>query len=219
MGHRGRGFTIVELLVVIGIIIFITALSIPAFNSFFRNQGIAKAARMVQTAVMQSRTTAVSVGRQHMLLFKNDYDGEPGNTVILVMDCGEDMDGDGSPWVDATGAWETDATDGSGLVAKVSVPSGFTWMPGRVEIGEAAQDLPGTPVVMCMPDGTLRLYEERTAAPFLSTSFPMTTTDKFNDDTLNYHELAVRRGGAGDRYLLHFIKSSGRVKIKAEPAP
>lgn len=194
---------------VVGIIIFITGLSLPAFSNIFRSQGIAKAARMVQTAIMQARTRAVTLGRQHQVQFRNNYQGT-GNTVILVMDGKEDMDGNGDPWtISPTNGWETADAE---LIASLNVPKGFEWVKGTVA-GVANASLP---IVVCMPDGTLRMVEEKVAAPFMQTSLPDATSDNFNATPASNHDLSIQRAGGADRFFLNIMKTSGRVKIKGE---
>lgn len=186
--RRRTAFTLVEVLVVVGIILLLTALSIPALNRLIGNRGIGKAARTAQTAIQQAGGLAKSLGRQHMVQFKNDHDGKPGHAVLIVMDGEEDLDGNGSPWTDAAGLWET--ADGK-VSSKTSLPDGFAW--------EAS---PSLPILICMPDGSFRLMADG-GPPYLSQ--PAASDG-----------MAIRRAGGGDRYLLRFVKSAGRVKIQAE---
>ncbi len=219
-----RGFTLVELLVVVAIILLIAALSIPAFGSLFKGQGIAKAARVAQTAVMQARGRATTVGRQQMLVFKNDYGGGgvagAGRAVILVFDAGEDLDGDGNPWT--TGAnWESDLNtiQDNQSVGTLKLPANFKWTGGKVGgnfLGALSVEV--LPTILCMPDGTMRVYQSD-ALPAAWTPLMDADSDAFNLDTSrkDNYDLAVESKSGDAIYYLNFLKAAGRVRIKPGP--
>ena len=214
-----RGFTLVELLVVVGIILLLAGLSIPAFGSLFKGQGIAKAARVVQTAILQTRGRATSLGRQQMLIFKNDSGGAgvlgAGRAVILVYDAGEDMNGDGNPWTSGP-TWETDINDNQ-TVATLKLPANFQWEAGKVTGTPNA----ALPTLFCMPDGTMRAYRGD-VLPATWTMLPDADSDLFNDETVggtrkDNYDLAVRSRSGDAVYYVNFLKAAGRVRIKPEP--
>ena len=57
--HRRRGFTLVELLVVILIILLVSAVVLPTVLFSFENRKISETARIVQAALVQARDRAV----------------------------------------------------------------------------------------------------------------------------------------------------------------
>ncbi|GEM_PF-4341887 len=214
------GFSLLELMVVVGIILFITALALPNFIALFKSQGVSKAARMVQTAVLQTRNRAVGLGRQQRIQFIDDYPVGSNRSAIVVYDGGEDWDGNGDPWTAAPGnaAENTDEK----LVEVVTIPKGYRWGKGRV--GDVQNS--DLPLILCMPDGSLRVYKDKGAASLPWSPSLMCTTDNFNrpstllpvtTNVQGNHDLEVQSASAnGDVYYLRFIKPTGRVKIKGD---
>src|SRR5881409_3282832 len=56
---REQGFSLVELLVVVGIIAVMAAVGLPAIGRYFRNYQIRNAAREVATEIQTARTKAI----------------------------------------------------------------------------------------------------------------------------------------------------------------
>ena len=83
---KARGFTLVELLVVVAIIGLITAFALPTVSSVFK-MSLNKTAREVASIVKETYNSAVITGRVHRIAYdleKGDYWVESGpNTVLL----------------------------------------------------------------------------------------------------------------------------------------
>ncbi|MGH7295955.1 MAG: pilus assembly FimT family protein, partial [Polyangiaceae bacterium] len=65
---RKSGFTLTELVVVIGIICLLTAAAIPALQAFQRGQRLDQAARIVQAAISEARREAVTLHARHVIV-------------------------------------------------------------------------------------------------------------------------------------------------------
>lgn len=71
-GTNRRGFTLMELLVVIGIIIVMTAMSIPAVKKFMDGQRLSQSGRILQSAFNEARRAAITQRtRQYVVFFRN----------------------------------------------------------------------------------------------------------------------------------------------------
>ncbi|MGE0713161.1 MAG: Tfp pilus assembly protein FimT/FimU [Planctomycetota bacterium] len=74
-----RAFTLMELLVVIGIVVVMTALSIPAISKFMDGQTLQQSGRIMQSAFNESRRAAITQrARNYLVFFREDDPARPG---------------------------------------------------------------------------------------------------------------------------------------------
>ncbi len=68
-----KGFTLVEMLVVIGIIILVSVVTVPLITPFLKAQRLSKGARIVQASALVARTMAINSRRTRQLVFDSTY--------------------------------------------------------------------------------------------------------------------------------------------------
>ncbi len=93
-GRAGtRGFSLIEMMIVVAIVGISSALAVPAFRTYFIDQRVKQAARSVADILSLARTEAIRTGRSHIVYFSQDPSGAPlqdvaGNVVpvLLVQD-------------------------------------------------------------------------------------------------------------------------------------
>lgn len=72
--RRYRGFTVLELMVVVGIILLMTALALPAVTTFLRGQRLQQSGRIMQSAFNEARRAAITQRTKQYLIFFRDQD-------------------------------------------------------------------------------------------------------------------------------------------------
>ncbi|MHC4660676.1 MAG: pilus assembly FimT family protein [Planctomycetota bacterium] len=89
-----RGFTLVEILVVIAIIGVLVAVSIPALSMFSRGHKLSSSGRLFQSAFDLAKRYAVNTRRTHHVLFLEDRLWVYGKNVKTITGDEEDPDAD-----------------------------------------------------------------------------------------------------------------------------
>lgn len=74
MRARNGGFTLMELLVVMGIIIILTAMSLPAISKFLDGQSLQQSGRILQSAFNDARRAAITQRTKQYLVFFRETD-------------------------------------------------------------------------------------------------------------------------------------------------
>lgn len=72
---RSRGFTLIEMMIAVAIIGVMSALAVPAFQSFFDDQRVKQAARSVADVLSFARNEAIRTGRNHIVYIQQDPTG------------------------------------------------------------------------------------------------------------------------------------------------
>ena len=73
--HAARPFTLIELIVVMGVMILIAAIAVPAYSSLFSGRKTTLAANKLNGAVMEARAHAVTSKQYSALIFGRDGKG------------------------------------------------------------------------------------------------------------------------------------------------
>ena len=173
--HAARPFTLIELIAVMGVMILLAAVAIPAYSSLFAGRKTTLAANIVSGAVMEARAHAVSSKTYTALLFMKNATSDKGYTSIRLAEVYHDPDTANETyawrrWVPGTAfsllpentmvpatdsdlgtaSSDTDGNKGSGTMPKVSA-LGNSGISG----------ISSAPAIICKPNGQLAGTKDR----------------------------------------------------------
>ena len=97
-----RPFTLIELIVVMGVMILLAAVAIPAYSSLFAGRKTTLAANQLNGAVMEARAHAVSAKVYTALVFAKEKSSDKGYKSFRMAEVYSDFDSDSG--VDETGS-------------------------------------------------------------------------------------------------------------------
>lgn len=121
--RTSEGFTLLELLIVLALIVILAGLSLPAFTGTIRSQRLRSAAESVRTEWMRAHIQAMKTGRIHVYRFQ---DGDRRFEIV--------------PWVAPDDALESSATAGA-----PSMPIAMATASGTAAGGVELEEGPGLP--------------------------------------------------------------------------
>ncbi len=102
-----RGFTVIELLVVMGIIVIVAAVTLPTLKTLLSGRKIAEAANIVSSYAASAKSRAIATGRPvALILDRTRYDGEAGlalNNVCTRISIGDVFPAYTGDWAGAKG--------------------------------------------------------------------------------------------------------------------
>lgn len=135
-----RGFTLLELMLTLGVLVSITAIIWPVFTRTFSNHRLQKAGDVLRTSWANTRLQAMSTGVTHVVQF--DY----GTSQFIIK--ADDVEGA-----------EADASDGVGIPQREgSLPEGVRFHAGEKVLDSRVSASSGesatTPQIYFFPDGS-----------------------------------------------------------------
>jgi prepilin-type N-terminal cleavage/methylation domain-containing protein len=130
-GATRRGFTIVELLLALAILVTLAAMVIPSFSSLLGDRRVARAGDQLRVEMMQARLSAMRSGRTYLLQLQT------GTNSVRIR-----------PWVDMNDMTEAlDQTGGSSALLTGGNVIGGTMQAVDTEQETRTVELPETMVV------------------------------------------------------------------------
>src|SRR3954464_5655411 len=84
--HRGRAFTLTELLVVIGIIVLMLALAVPLFNVFSGSRSVEGGQNMVSAMLQRARARALAMQERRGIFFFEDQATRKTGMLLVKVD-------------------------------------------------------------------------------------------------------------------------------------
>lgn len=193
--ERARGFTLVELLIVIIIILILASAVFVIFGRMFRGSALQRSHNMLSVALMQTRQKAASLRRTHFLKFdiQKQNAADPASPNMLIL----------RPYVDTNknGVWDIgDQPAGE----PIALPPGLEWV--RPTMAQAPSFW-----LAVLPTGQVRYpdgYTWVTRSAFESTM--QSTTSGFPPD--NSADLVIRL--MADGYRLYMDIDEGAAQLR-----
>jgi Tfp pilus assembly protein PilE len=96
--HAARPFTLIELILVMGVMILLAAVAIPAYSSLFSGRKTTLAANKMNAAVMEARAHAVSAKVYTALVFAKDKTSSKGYTSFRMAEVYHNPDTENSAY-------------------------------------------------------------------------------------------------------------------------
>ena len=122
--RRSRGFTLMELMVVVGIIVIMTALAIPSISKFLDGQSLVQSSRIMQSAFNEARRAAITQrAKNYLVFFRQDDPSRPGEYLYGVRRFRERVGYEGEPQFLVAGT-QLELADSGGSTT-TSLPSGI----------------------------------------------------------------------------------------------
>jgi len=110
-GGEPRGYTLIELVVVVGILIVLTLAALPFFSAMMRSSQLDAAARQLAGDVREARALATQTGWQYRLVGFNESAGPPQKNQYRLLG----RSSPGGAWPAATAAPFQSATQMAGV--------------------------------------------------------------------------------------------------------
>lgn len=131
-----RGFSLLELMIVLSIAAIVAAIAVPGMRSFLQNQQSLSAATNLMSSLNYARSEAI----------KEDVQATGGNGITM---CASTNGTTCDPAGDWNNGWIVQSTNGANVVTLE--------VTGPLQAGLALTTAPATPAVTFQPDGTTTL--------------------------------------------------------------
>jgi prepilin-type N-terminal cleavage/methylation domain-containing protein len=143
MAHR-RGFTLLEVILVMAVIVLLTAMALPSIETMYGDMKVTAAADQIRGRWADARTKAIEEGRAYR------FSTQPDGKFRIAPDAGDFWGGSGTA-SDSTTANDSDTPP---LVLEDSLPKGIAFADESTGGGDNSDGGSWTTVLTFLPDGT-----------------------------------------------------------------